>query len=226
MPTVHRRSRGDRVRERVLPVFSAVFLASYSFIVLLTPRYDPLRNLLIALLVVCWAILIVDFCVRAAQTPTGSRGAFVRAHRINLAAAIFPLFGAFVLFQRLRRVPGFRGDSGNAFRSRTAARVGSFAIVFVYVIALTELAVERPAPHATIVTFGEAVWWACVTVATVGYGDFAPVTAFGRVLAGLLMAGGLIIIGTASALIVSYLEERIIRPDATGGTDSPRDPGA
>ena len=87
----------------------------------------------------------------------------------------------------------------------------TYASLFIYVIALTVYAVERNAPGANILTFGNAVWWACVTIATVGYGDYVPVTPLGRILAIVLMAGGLVIIGTASATIVSYLNERVIK---------------
>ncbi|MEN9620139.1 MAG: hypothetical protein RL499_332, partial [Actinomycetota bacterium] len=74
---------------------------------------------------------------------------------------------------------------------------------------LAMLQAERNAPDATITTFGDALWWALVTITTVGYGDTYPVTGVGRFLAVLLMAGGLVIIGTASAIVVSYITERI-----------------
>jgi voltage-gated potassium channel len=76
-------------------------------------------------------------------------------------------------------------------------------------LALATLEAERYAPGANIVTFGDAIWWALVTIATVGYGDTYPVTALGRFYAVLLMAGGVAIVGTASATIISFLNERV-----------------
>ena len=45
---------------------------------------------------------------------------------------------------------------------------------------------EEPAPDAQITTSGEALWWAVVTVTTVGYGDLVPVTDEGRILTAVL----------------------------------------
>jgi len=42
-----------------------------------------------------------------------------------------------------------------------------------------------------------------------GYGDYVPITVHGRILAVLLMFGGLAIVGVATATIISYLTERI-----------------
>ena len=80
---------------------------------------------------------------------------------------------------------------------------------WVFFLALATLQAERGAPGANIDTFGDAIWWAIVTIATVGYGDLYPVTPAGRFYAVLLMAGGIAIVGTASATIISYLNERV-----------------
>jgi voltage-gated potassium channel len=42
---------------------------------------------------------------------------------------------------------------------------------------------EQNPPGANITTFGDALWWACETVTTVGYGDRYPVTPDGRAIA-------------------------------------------
>ena len=120
-----------------------------------------------------------------------------------------PLFRPFQLLKYLPRLRWFKGSSGDSVRSRIVVTALAYATLFIYVIALAVLAVERNAPHATILTFGNAIWWACVTVTTVGYGDFFPVTATGRILAVVLMAGGVAIIGTASAIVVSIVSERV-----------------
>ncbi len=50
-------------------------------------------------------------------------------------------------------------------------------------------------------TFGDGIWWALVTITTVGYGDITPLTTLGRVVAGLLMLLGLGLIATITAIV-------------------------
>jgi hypothetical protein len=65
------------------------------------------------------------------------------------------------------------------------------------------VAVERDDPHATIHTYGDGLWWALTTIATVGYGDKYPVTAEGRGLAVALMLAGIAAFGVLTAELVA-----------------------
>jgi len=62
---------------------------------------------------------------------------------------------------------------------------------------------ERNAPDSNIRTVGEAVWWSLVTVTTVGYGDFYPVTTVGRITAGFIMLTGLLALAVVTAQVAS-----------------------
>ncbi len=53
--------------------------------------------------------------------------------------------------------------------------------------------------------FGESLWWAVVTLTTVGYGDIAPITKFGRLISGLWMFISIIIISIFTATVASHL---------------------
>lgn len=67
-----------------------------------------------------------------------------------------------------------------------------------------ELAFERHIAGSTIHNYPEALWWAIVTVTTVGYGDTYPVTAAGRGVAVVLMLVGIGLIGVLTATIASF----------------------
>jgi voltage-gated potassium channel len=223
-PTNERRRRAWESRtEWPLLVASVAYLFAYSWLVLDREIAPALLDLLLVVIFVVWAALILDFIARVLLTPRRSRWTFVRHNKVDLLSAIVPVVRPFRLVARLRRVRGFRGGSGNSLRSRLLVSALLYAVLFVYVEALSVYAVERGAPGATLVSFGNTVWWACVTIATVGYGDFVPVTVPGRILAVMLMAGGLAIIGTASATIVSYLSERIAKLRELEEEDSKED---
>jgi len=54
-------------------------------------------------------------------------------------------------------------------------------------------------------SYGDALWWAIVTVTTVGYGDIFPVTVAGRLVGALLMFAGIGALGVFTASIAAYL---------------------
>ena len=64
---------------------------------------------------------------------------------------------------------------------------------------------EAGAPNANIETGGEALWWALVTITTVGYGDFFPVTFLGRTTGVFVMFAGVGIIGSLASILASIL---------------------
>ena len=53
-------------------------------------------------------------------------------------------------------------------------------------------------------TFGDGVWWAIVTLGTVGYGDIVPHTAWGRVIGSVVIVVGVTFISFLTAMITSY----------------------
>jgi len=74
------------------------------------------------------------------------------------------------------------------------------------------------AAHRPDATLAEGVWWALVTITTVGYGDVTPTTALSRVVGGVLMVGGMVtlalfagIIGQSLVAAVSTIREEQFR---------------
>lgn len=61
------------------------------------------------------------------------------------------------------------------------------------------------------ISLPDAVWWSIVTMTTVGYGDIAPVTFGGRVIAFVLMFFGIGVLATLTASIASVLVDAKIK---------------
>ena len=53
-------------------------------------------------------------------------------------------------------------------------------------------------------TFGIGIWWAIVTLGTVGYGDVVPHTAWGRVVGSVVIVVGVTFISFLIATVTSY----------------------
>jgi voltage-gated potassium channel len=81
--------------------------------------------------------------------------------------------------------------------------VVAIMLVLVTACSVAIVLVEAGAPRANIVTGDDAVWWALVTVATVGYGDYYPVTRWGRIIGVALMFGGVTLFSVLTSFIAA-----------------------
>lgn len=76
-------------------------------------------------------------------------------------------------------------------------------IILVAVSSISVLHFEVPA-DGNIKTPEDAVWWAVVTITTVGYGDRVPVTSEGRLVAAILMVAGFGLFATVSGSVAAW----------------------
>ncbi|MBP1692308.1 MAG: ion transporter [Chloroflexi bacterium] len=94
-------------------------------------------------------------------------------------------------------------------RAENALRYAGLALFFVVTIgSILVLQFESLNPEGNIRTAQEAVWWSMVTIATVGYGDYYPVTLDGRLVGIILMIVGVGMFGVLS----SYLATNFLSP--------------
>lgn len=76
-----------------------------------------------------------------------------------------------------------------------------FVLLFGYIFYLTE---------DNVTDLSDGIWWALVTVTTVGYGDITPATTLGRFVASALMFLGLGLIATVTAIVSAKFVQNFV----------------
>jgi voltage-gated potassium channel len=113
----------------------------------------------------------------------------------------------------------FGNSAGAAFRARVLVYLAGAAVLVSYIAALAVFDAERDVQGANITSFGDALWWAAVTITTVGYGDYTPVTLRGRGIAVTLMLGGVAVLGVLTATLSSWIVQRVGQLESDRRTD-------
>ena len=215
--SVHRRTAWTSERWRLttdvpLTVVACLFLVSYAYQVLAQPTGFLLR-LNEWIMWAAWAAFAVDYAVRLWLAPNRSHW-FVR-HLLDLAMVVVPMLRPLRLLRLVTLLAIIHRSSGQSLRGRVVVYATGASALLICVAALAMLDAERHAPGAAITSYGQALWWAMETVTTVGYGDMAPVTTTGRLIAGGLMIGGIALLGIVTATLASWLVERVAEQDET-----------
>ena len=84
-----------------------------------------------------------------------------------------------------------------------------FAMIIIIVSSVLIYVMEAHNPASKINTLFDAVYWSVVTIFTVGYGDFVPVTHEGRMVAMVIIVSGIAVISFATSIIVSAFTEKL-----------------
>lgn len=202
--------RWQRLTEWPLIVAAIAFLVAYAWTVLgdIPPAHDQVQN---AVMWAAWALFGIDYVVNLVLVR--QRWRWFSRHLLDLAIVVLPVLRPLRLLRLLSLVRIFHRFAGSAFRGRVALYVFSYGTVLVFMAALAVLDAEQNVPGSHITTFGQALWWACVTITTVGYGDIVPVTFVGKLIAVALMISGIGIIGTVAATVASWFAQQVDRSE-------------
>lgn len=212
--TQDRLERWEHRAEWPLAAVAVLFLAAYSIDVLVQP-HGLVARLVSLSTTLAWAVFTADYVARLYLAP--DRKDWFFRHLVDLAIVLLPLLRPLRLVRLVVLVSALQKALGNAIRGKVIIYTISGAVLLVYVGALAVYDAERAAPDAHITSFGLAVWWAMTTITTVGYGDMYPVTTTGRVMASLMMIGGISLVGSITATIASWIVQTVSDDDQKQG---------
>ena len=142
---------------------------------------------------------------------------FIKHHWVDFVASI-PAIEALRmarLFQILRVIRLIRMSRSlllPLIKQRKQTTLASLLVAMVTILALASvimLIVESGTEGANIQTAEQAIWWALVTISTVGYGDYYPVSTAGHIIGGIVIISGVSFFGVISG----YMASVFVAPD-------------
>lgn len=196
-------------------------LALVVMVLLLLPLDAAVREALLFYDTVFCVVFLADFGYNLAGSRP--RRGYLVAQRgwLDLVGAIPVLAGlplsALFRLGRLNRcariVRGYEGVGQKDLIRDVIRNRGQYALFFTLLVVLLVLTTasvlvltfENGSPKATITSGGDALWWAFVTLTTVGYGDMYPVTTGGRAVAVTVMFVGVGVIGALASILATIL---------------------
>ncbi|MFV0136230.1 potassium channel family protein [Streptomyces sp. HMX87] len=206
------RERWQRRTQGPLLALAVLFAVAYAVPIVVSPVS---RTVVLACAVTEWAVwaaFAVDYLVRLWLAE--QRWKFVRTHWLDLCAVALPLLQPLRLLRLVSTLLLVGRRARMASQVRLTTYVAGSVVGLLMFGSLAVLSVERDAPDGNIRTLGDAVWWSFTTMTTVGYGDHAPTTGLGRVLAVGLMLSGIALLGVVTANIAAWFIARFEKEDA------------
>jgi voltage-gated potassium channel len=193
----------ERVTKYPMALLGVAWLV-IAIIIVTTDINASASTVLVGTLFVLWAILLLEYTVRLLVTP--DRRGYLRRRWAEPATVVVPplqgwhLVGieriCLLIHEGALRVTAI-------LKHHSLFRVLIAAAATLIVGAWLVLLFEENAKGSNIHNYPDALWWAIVTVTTVGYGDRYPTTEGGRAVAVILMLVGIGLIGVLTATVAS-----------------------
>ena len=185
------------------------------------PAYEAAHRWVDAVLWACWAYFLFEWAVRLRHAAglqrfwayaASGRGLVDAAGAIAIPLAIICgvepktawLLSVLWVLKVVPGIPGLR--QLRRVLVQESGPLLSVLVIFLMVLFLASVAVhflEREVQPATFGSVPATMWWAVVTLTTVGYGDVVPVTVLGRMVAAMVMISGLGVFGLWTGILAT-----------------------
>jgi voltage-gated potassium channel len=194
--------------ERVLRVpmtALGVAWAVIGIVVLTTNSSGLAPEALVSAFFVIWLFIVVECVIRYVVVPDRRR--YFSSRRIEPAMVVLPVFQVWRL-TGVERMTVLQREGAERIlailRHRSLFRVLLAVVGLLFLGAWLVMLFESHVARSNIHSYADALWWAVVTVTTVGYGDRFPVSEGGRIVAVALMMVGIGLIGVLTATVASF----------------------
>jgi voltage-gated potassium channel len=174
-----------------------------------------------------WGIFTLEFAVGVTSQPRKNLLRAGTAGKLAVVLLSFPPLPNFLALVSLARLTRIARTLRLLRLTGVAARaVGALKEILgrrglVNVVAITTLLVLAGGACLSILEpetvkggYGDGVWWAVVTLTTIGYGDISPATVWGRVIAVILMLAGMGLMSTLAASVTTYFVQQNVSAES------------
>lgn len=166
-------------------------------------------------------IFLVDFFLNLKAAPSKREYFLHQGGWLDLVGSLPSIgitpYGGLLRLARISRLirilRSLRGENRRALVKDVLANRNQYAGFITILLAMIVLTIssvlvlqfENKSPDANIKSGWDALWYAIVTITTVGYGDRYPVTVGGRIVGMFIMFTGVGIIGALASILASLL---------------------
>ncbi|MFF1291821.1 MULTISPECIES: potassium channel family protein [unclassified Streptomyces] len=203
--------RWEHLTQRPLMALAVLFAVAYAVPIVADTAGGPLTTVCTGIEWGVWGAFAVDYLVRLSLSRDRRR--FVRSHWLDLCAVLLPMLQPLRLLRLVATLLLVQRRARMASQIRLTTYVAGAVVGLLMFGSLAVLSVERDSPDGNIRTLGDAVWWSFTTMTTVGYGDHAPTTGLGRIIAVGLMLSGIALLGVVTANIAAWFIARFEKDD-------------
>jgi len=197
----------------------------------------PVRNLIFTIISISLTIFTIEYILRlwsCTHSPTFlgrvndrlhyATGIYMIIDLISIIPIVFPfvfpqdyallhifrLLSIFKLVRYTRHNDALQLLGRVVFKKREIISILVIFLVFEILFSSTIMyLVENAAQPDKFSSIPAAMWWAAMTVTTVGYGDIYPITPLGQTITSMVTIGGVLLLALPSAILASgFMEER------------------